>query len=81
MLKQTRIHQSVVDGKSSWRFEQLSGGLRTAERDNVVPFRPRLRSRAQYHLGGASLAELEAENATLRNFVIELALEIQVLCE
>ena len=81
MLKQTKtIHQSVVDGKSVWRFEALSGELRPAETDNVVPFRRRLHSQAG-QLRAVSLAELEAENAALRNLAVELALEIRDLCD
>jgi hypothetical protein len=74
MLKQTK-DQSDVDGKSSRRFEKLSKELQPARTDNVVPFRPRLLSRAQ-----CSLAELEAENVALRNSAIELVLKIQDLC-
>jgi hypothetical protein len=81
MLKQTKtIHQSVVDGKSVWRFEALSGELRPAATDNVVPFRSRLHSQAG-ELCALSLAELEAENAKLRNLAVELALEIRDLCD
>lgn len=80
MLKQTiAIHQSDVDRKSSWRFEKLSKEVQSAETDNVVPFRPRLLSRAQCSLPALSLAELEAENAALRSSAIELVLEIQSL--
>ena len=79
MLKQTKtIHQSVVDGKSVRRFEALSGELRLAETDNVVPFRRRLHSQVR-QLRAVSLAELKAENAALRNLAVELALEIRDL--
>jgi hypothetical protein len=80
MPKQTRtIHQSVVDGKSVWRFGVLNGELRSAATDNVVPFRRLLHSQAG-QLRAVSLAELEAENAALRNLAVELALEIRDLC-
>jgi hypothetical protein len=80
MPKQTRtIHQSVVGGKSVWRFGVLNGELRPAATDNVVPFRRRLHSQAG-QLRAVSLAELEAENAALRNLAVELALEIRDLC-
>ena len=81
MLKQTKtIHQSVVDGKSVRRFEALSGELRPAVTDNVVPFRRRLDFRAR-QFPAISLAELKAENAALRNLALELALEIRDLCD
>ena len=80
MLKQTKAsHELDLDRKSSWRFEKLSKELQPAETDNVVPFRPRLLSRAQCSLRALSLAELEVENAALRSSAIELALEIQSL--
>jgi hypothetical protein len=79
MLKQTKtIRQSVVDGKSVWRFELLSRELRPAETGNVVPFRGRLHSQAG-QLRAVSLAKLKAENAALRNLAVELALEIRDL--
>jgi hypothetical protein len=79
MPKQTRtIHQSVVDGKSEWRFEILSEELRPTEKDNVVPFRGPLHSQVR-QIRAVSLAELKAENAALRNLAVELALEIRNL--
>jgi hypothetical protein len=47
--------------------------------DNVVPFphRPQLPRRSRAAAGIDDLALLEAENALLRNYVINLALEIQ----
>jgi hypothetical protein len=81
MPKQTRtIHQSVLDQKSVWRFDALSGALRPTENDNVVSFRGPLHSRVR-PLRPVSLAELKAENATLRNLAVELALEIRHLCD
>ena len=81
MPKQTRTNrQFVVDRKSAWRFEVLSGELRPAATDNVVPFRHRLRPQAG-ELRAVSFAELQAENAALRNLAVELALEIRDLCE
>ena len=78
MLKRIKAtRQLVMDGK--WRFEELSRQLSQAETDNVVPFRPHLHSRSQYHLAAVSLAQLEAENAALRNLAVDLALEIRGL--
>jgi hypothetical protein len=81
MPKQTKAtRRSVMDGKSVWRLEVLSGKLRPAVTDNVVPFRGRLHFQAG-QLSAANLAELKAENAALRDLAVELALEIRDLCD
>ena len=62
--------------------EELNEKLRLAPNTgNVVPFprRPQLPPRSRGVVGVDELALLEAENALLRNSVVDLALEIQEL--
>jgi hypothetical protein len=75
-------HHSAACGDPLRNAEELNEKLRLAPNaSNVVlfPHRPQLPSRSRGVGGVDELALLEAENALLRNSVIDLALEIQEL--
>jgi hypothetical protein len=75
-------HHSDACGDPLRNAEELNEKLRLApSASNVVPFphRPQLLPRSRGVSGVDELALLEAENALLRNSVIDLALEIQEL--
>jgi hypothetical protein len=75
-------HHSAACSDPLRNAEELNEKLRpTPNTGNVVPFprRPQLPARSQGVDGVDELALLEAENALLRNSVIDLALEIQEL--
>jgi hypothetical protein len=85
MLKRTnRDYRSTASGDSSFSSDLLDQVPRPAGNtaNNVVPFchNPNLQHGRPIDWAD-SLAELEAENAMLRDSAIELALEIQDLRE
>jgi len=85
MLKRTnRDYRSTASGDSSFSSDLLDQVPRPAGNtaNNVVPFchNPNLQRGRPIDCAD-SLAELEAENAMLRDSAIELALEIQDLYE
>jgi hypothetical protein len=85
MLKRTnRDYRSTASGDASFSSDLLDEVPRPAGNiaNNVIPFCPNPNLQHGRPIDWAdSLAELEAENAMLRDSAIELALEIQDLYE